>query len=97
MLLNNAPGSVAAVAGSQSGVLMTQAQSTPSPHDSAQVDAPGVLPLGRSRWLAVRCPKPNAGDHKAPRNLRAAAFPDLAILALGPVRHRRVRLSEKGG
>src|ERR1700733_4960867 len=44
MLLNNAPGSVAAVAGGQSRVLMTQAQSTPSARDSAQVDAPGVLP-----------------------------------------------------
>jgi hypothetical protein len=36
--------SVGEVAGGQSRVLMTHAQSIPSPRDTARVDAPGVLP-----------------------------------------------------
>ena len=43
-VMSNRSLSVGEVDGGQSRVLMTQAQSTPSPRDTASEEAPGVLP-----------------------------------------------------
>ena len=42
--VSNKSSSVGDVDGGQSRVFTTHAQSTPSPRDTASVDAPGVLP-----------------------------------------------------
>src|SRR5215469_2498346 len=51
--------SVRVGAGGQSRVLMTKAQSTPSPRDTASEDAPGVLPERAQVPFAGRGPLPH--------------------------------------